>query len=591
MIRSIIRVMLSLSLCMIIANFDDSAIAEIKISGSYKIGLNHGVSYYARGAWGDMDKNGWLDLVVAGGADVAAEPDAIYFNFESGIESTPSWISLYHSGSALLELLDLDANGYLDIVVPNFGLPPAYSADNQFIYYNDSGSVELNPSWISTPMSTWGMAAADIDGDGDIDIAFPCYNLTIPGTVKVFYNSGGIFDTLPNWESDNVEYAWDAAFADIDLNGFMDLCITGDNGGVKVFYNTGGALETSPSWTTSAIDGGTALDFGDIDGDGYPDLAVAGAYGGDLTIFKNQSGTLESVPSYQNASLGQPSCVAWADVDADGDMDLGVTFWTPHKAGVLENIDGYLTDTLVWSVTRTRNVLDISWGDFDNDNVIDTIISVSATGISGLITLGWKPLHSLTSVRVDGQLLDNSQYCYDLKEGWISLASVPEPGTPVEISYSYSGDLDASVATSAIFIYENLIYVPWEDRDPDGDEIINSLDNCPDHYNPLQEDMDADNVGDSCDNCMEYYNPEQEDLNENGIGDICEYICGDANRDDSPNVGDAVFIISFVFKGGPAPIPIESGDANCDGNCNVGDAVYIIGYVFKGGPDPCAWCE
>jgi hypothetical protein len=68
---------------------------------------------------------------------------------------------------------------------------------------------------------------------------------------------------------------------------------------------------------------------------------------------------------------------------------------------------------------------------------------------------------------------------------------------------------------------------------------------------------------------------------------ITEPKCGDANGDGSANVGDAVFLINFVFKGGPAPEPLEAGDANCDGQTNVGDAVYLINFVFKGGPEPC----
>lgn len=69
---------------------------------------------------------------------------------------------------------------------------------------------------------------------------------------------------------------------------------------------------------------------------------------------------------------------------------------------------------------------------------------------------------------------------------------------------------------------------------------------------------------------------------------VCDCIPGDANDDKSVNVGDAVYVISYVFKGGPAPTPYAScsGDANGDCSCNVGDAVYIISYVFKGGPAP-----
>jgi hypothetical protein len=67
-------------------------------------------------------------------------------------------------------------------------------------------------------------------------------------------------------------------------------------------------------------------------------------------------------------------------------------------------------------------------------------------------------------------------------------------------------------------------------------------------------------------------------------------VCGDANGDGSVNVGDAVFLISYVFKGGAAPIPVCAGDANGDGGTNVGDAVYMIAYVFKGGAPPVATC-
>lgn len=65
-----------------------------------------------------------------------------------------------------------------------------------------------------------------------------------------------------------------------------------------------------------------------------------------------------------------------------------------------------------------------------------------------------------------------------------------------------------------------------------------------------------------------------------------EYLCGDANGDGSINVGDAVYIINYVFRGGPAPTPLEAGDANGDGSINVGDAVYLINYIFRGGPAP-----
>jgi Dockerin type I domain/Pregnancy-associated plasma protein-A len=100
-------------------------------------------------------------------------------------------------------------------------------------------------------------------------------------------------------------------------------------------------------------------------------------------------------------------------------------------------------------------------------------------------------------------------------------------------------------------------------------------------------DIDADCVDDSIDNCPDKYNPDQIDNNGNDIGDACEYICGDSSGDEIVNVSDAVWIINYVFVGGDPPSPLESGDVNCDGTCNVSDAVWIINYVFVGGNEPC----
>jgi hypothetical protein len=65
-----------------------------------------------------------------------------------------------------------------------------------------------------------------------------------------------------------------------------------------------------------------------------------------------------------------------------------------------------------------------------------------------------------------------------------------------------------------------------------------------------------------------------------------ECVCGDMNNDGLPNVGDAVFLINFIFKGGPAPAYPECSDVNNDGLTNVGDAVYMINFIFKGGLQP-----
>jgi|GEM_PF-160517 len=68
--------------------------------------------------------------------------------------------------------------------------------------------------------------------------------------------------------------------------------------------------------------------------------------------------------------------------------------------------------------------------------------------------------------------------------------------------------------------------------------------------------------------------------------DPCCIKPGDANYDKAVNVGDAVFVINYVFKAGTAPWCKQSADANHDGHINVGDAVSLINYVFKAGAAP-----
>ncbi len=67
---------------------------------------------------------------------------------------------------------------------------------------------------------------------------------------------------------------------------------------------------------------------------------------------------------------------------------------------------------------------------------------------------------------------------------------------------------------------------------------------------------------------------------------IRPYVCGDANGDGDVNVGDAVYLINFIFRSGPSPEPLEAGMANGDSDLNIGDAVYLINFVFKSGTEP-----
>jgi hypothetical protein len=61
---------------------------------------------------------------------------------------------------------------------------------------------------------------------------------------------------------------------------------------------------------------------------------------------------------------------------------------------------------------------------------------------------------------------------------------------------------------------------------------------------------------------------------------------GDLNCDGTADVGDAVHLLNYLYRGGDPPVPMEAGDVNCDGVVDVGDVVFLINYLYKGGDPP-----
>ncbi|MGD8450594.1 MAG: thrombospondin type 3 repeat-containing protein [Phycisphaerae bacterium] len=107
--------------------------------------------------------------------------------------------------------------------------------------------------------------------------------------------------------------------------------------------------------------------------------------------------------------------------------------------------------------------------------------------------------------------------------------------------------------------------------DTDGDGLPDDADNCPDDWNPLQEDADGDAFGDLCDNCAYIDNPFQEDADGDGVGDPCDNCRDEYNPlqedEDSDGVGDACDQCLGTPAGTPVfenGCPYPRGDLNCD---------------------------
>jgi len=72
--------------------------------------------------------------------------------------------------------------------------------------------------------------------------------------------------------------------------------------------------------------------------------------------------------------------------------------------------------------------------------------------------------------------------------------------------------------------------------------------------------------------------------------DALLFVCADIDGDGSdPNIADLVYLVDYMFNGGPEPPVLQA--ANVDGlnGINIADLVYIVDYMFNGGPAPV--CE
>ncbi|MEZ4647704.1 MAG: FG-GAP-like repeat-containing protein [Candidatus Eisenbacteria bacterium] len=418
------------------------------------------LSHYATGGlFVDLDADGWIDMVTANGNDIGRQKVTVYRHDGTSIPTTPTWQSTDIDYNGHLDVGDVDGDGISDLVVSVYIGPAGFSQPGNVKLYLGAGdgTFTSSPVWVSDPFYTFSCALGDADGDGDLDLAVACgddYENNAERQ-RIFFNVDGSFAAVTPWQSDDVAYALDVVWEDVDLDGDLDVVFCGSSSPLRIYENhqtEGGGISTSATWqNTDLPELGNTAAMGDWNGDGFPELAVAdnnqlgGA--GKFKVYENAGGTLPTTPTWTSATGGYGSHVSWVDIDTDGDLDLAAGIWF-GQARIFENLGGTLTTTPVWLSDLNVVTENMFWGDVDNDGLRhDGVAHGTGDGLRTFFRTGQTPVRSIDAVSVGGSPVGPDAYCEHLSNGWISFANPPAPGDEVQIEYSYSVDLDLGITT------------------------------------------------------------------------------------------------------------------------------------------------
>ncbi|SHI65767.1 VCBS repeat-containing protein [Pseudozobellia thermophila] len=183
---------------------------------------------------------------------------------------------------------DGDNDGDLDLYVGHGGRAYSpYSTDLHDSYYqNEGGTFEKSNQALpfSKSISTSTVIPQDFDHDGDIDLfigeRYHTSTYGLPGSGYLLKNQGqGKFDIAQTFT--DIGMITDAAWIDLNSDGWEDLIVVGEWMAIKAFINYGeeGFKEESETYGLTGTQGlWTALGLVDVDNDGDQDV-IAGNIG------------------------------------------------------------------------------------------------------------------------------------------------------------------------------------------------------------------------------------------------------------------------------------------------------------------------
>ncbi len=235
-----------------------------------------------------------------------------------------------------LAVADLDGDGDLDLTSPDIRRE---SVSDMHWFENDGHGQfvkhvigDNEPGWFERH------AVGDIDQDGTPDVVVVDNQ---DGRILWFANPGS--KSRQRWHrrlvTTDLPRAYDVALADLDGDGDLDVAASGYDTAVFRWYKNPGDGGWDKAWTSRQIDdkmpNARTIRIGDFNHDGRPDLLASaarppqdGTHRGPLVWYENSGETAN--PSWQRHVIEtrpvHPIHGSPVDLDQDGDLDVVMAF-------------------------------------------------------------------------------------------------------------------------------------------------------------------------------------------------------------------------------------------------------------------------